>query len=226
MSEVVALRGVSKHYHVGETVVKALDRVSLTVHRGEMVAIIGPSGSGKSTLMNVIGCLDRPTDGRVLIEGQEVSQLSDDQLSTIRNRRIGFVFQQFHLLPRLSVLENVMLPLIYARVKPTVRRERAIASLERVGLADRMRHTPTELSGGQKQRVAIARALVTDPHFLMADEPTGSLDTVTSETILRLFSEINANGRTVIIVTHDPEVSAGCPRVIGIRDGHAEEQRQ
>jgi putative ABC transport system ATP-binding protein len=203
-------------------VVRALRGVTFTVEAGEMTAIVGPSGSGKSTLMNLIGCLDTPTAGRVLIEGQDVSEMGEEQLAAVRNSKVGFVFQTFNLLPRLNVLENVMTPLQYARVAPAERRERALASLERVGLADRLRHRPAELSGGQKQRVAIARALVTRPALILADEPTGALDTDTGRAILSLFREINAEGRTVLVVTHDPDVSGACRRIVHLRDGKLE----
>ena len=223
MQSVITLDDIHKHYRMGDTLIRALNGVSLTIYEGDMASIVGPSGSGKSTLMNVIGCLDRPSSGQVLIEGRDTSFMADRELSTIRNKSIGFVFQQFNLLPRLSILENVAMPLVYAGVKTRKRIQRATLELERVGLADRMKHRPTELSGGQKQRTAIARALVTDPRFVLADEPTGALDTATGDMILDLFGDIHREGRTILIVTHDPEVSARCSRVIRIRDGRKEE---
>ena len=223
MKSVITLEDIHKHYRMGDNLIRALNGVSLTIHEGDMVSIVGPSGSGKSTLMNMIGCLDRPSSGQVLIEGRDTSFMSDRELSTIRNQSIGFVFQQFNLLPRLSILENVAMPLIYAGVNARKRIQRAKIELEKVGLADRMKHRPTELSGGQKQRAAIARALVTDPSFVLADEPTGALDTATGDMILELFADIHREGRTILLVTHDPEVSARCSRVIRIRDGKKEE---
>jgi putative ABC transport system ATP-binding protein len=211
-----------RDYVMGDVVVRALRGVSLTIEAGEMTAIMGPSGSGKSTLMNLIGCLDTPTAGRVLIEGEDVSGMTEDDLAAVRNRKVGFVFQTFNLLPRLNVVENVMTPLQYARVPVRERHERAVAALERVGLGDRLRHRPTELSGGQKQRVAIARALVTQPALILADEPTGALDTETGQAILALFVQINHEGRTVLMVTHDPDVSAVCRRLVRLRDGRLE----
>lgn len=212
-----------RDYVMGDVVVRALRGVTFTVEAGEMTAIMGPSGSGKSTLMNLIGCLDTPTAGRVLIEGEDVSEMSEEDLAAVRNSKVGFVFQTFNLLPRLNVVENVMTPLQYARVGLAERRERSVAALERVGLGDRLRHKPTELSGGQKQRVAIARALVTTPALILADEPTGALDTDTGRAILDLFAEINAEGRSVLMVTHDPDVSGVCRRVVHLRDGRLEE---
>ena len=208
---------------MGDNIVKALNGVSLTIGGGEMVAITGPSGSGKSTLMNIIGCLDRPTSGKVILEDQDISFLKDDRLSWIRNQNIGFVFQQFNLLPRLSILENVAIPLLYAGIRGKARQNRAAEALARVDLGDRLRHRPTELSGGQKQRAAIARALVTDPKIILADEPTGALDTATGDIILEIFTALNREGRTVLVVTHDPEVSSKCPRIIHLRDGLKEE---
>lgn len=208
---------------MGDNIVKALNGVSLTIGGGEMVAITGPSGSGKSTLMNIIGCLDRPTSGKVILEDQDISFLKDDRLSWIRNQNIGFVFQQFNLLPRLSILENVAVPLLYAGIRGKARQNRAAEALARVDLGDRLRHRPTELSGGQKQRAAIARALVTDPKIILADEPTGALDTATGDNILEIFTALNREGRTVLVVTHDPEVSSKCPRIIHLRDGLKED---
>ena len=220
---IITMENIHKHYQMGDNIVKALNGISLTIQEGEMVSIIGPSGSGKSTLMNIIGCLDRPTSGKMLLDEQDISSLKDDRLSWIRNRNIGFVFQQFNLLPRLSILENVAMPLLYAGIRGKERHKRAAETLAKVNLGDRLRHRPTELSGGQKQRAAIARALVTDPKIVLADEPTGALDTATGEVILELFRDLNREGRTILIITHDLEVSAKCPRVIHIRDGLKEE---
>jgi len=210
-----------KTYLVGTSVVSALDGVSFEIAKGEMVAITGPSGSGKSTLMHIIGCLDRPDGGRYFLAGEDVSEMSENRLAEIRNRRIGFVFQTFNLLPRMNALLNVELPLLYAG-----RREAkgpARAALERVGLADRMHHEPNQLSGGQRQRVAIARALVTDPDILLADEPTGNLDSRTGEEILGLFNQLNREGHTIIVVTHDMGVAAHCRRQIHLLDGRVVE---
>ena len=214
---IIEARSLIKHYLVGETTVRALDDVSMTVDQGEMVAITGPSGSGKSTLMHILGCLDQPDEGRYVLAGEDVSTLKRDSLADIRNRRIGFVFQTFNLLPRLSAIENVELPLLYAGQKRA--REKAVQMLESVGLADRMRHSPNQLSGGQKQRVSIARALINDPALVLADEPTGNLDTRTGEEIMVLLETLNAGGRTIVIVTHDIALARRCRRQIHIRDG-------
>jgi putative ABC transport system ATP-binding protein len=216
---VVSVQEVTKEYRLGETSVHALRGVSLQVAAGELLAIMGPSGSGKSTLMHLMGCLDTPTTGQLFLDGEAVTGLSEERLAGIRNRKIGFVFQQFNLLARITVLENVMTPLLYGGVRPRERRARAEEALERVGLSDRLRHRPTELSGGQRQRVAIARALVTQPTLLLADEPTGALDTGTGRTILELFAAICAEGKTVIVVTHDPQVGGYCGRRVHLRDG-------
>lgn len=220
MEEVIRLENVWKHYRVGESVVKALDEVELTVRRGEYVAIMGPSGSGKSTMMNILGCLDTPTGGHYYLGGTDVSGMDDDSLSAVRNREIGFVFQSFNLLPRYSALENVELPLLYAGVSKAERVRRAREQLRRVGLAERMAHRPSELSGGQRQRVAIARALVVRPSIILADEPTGNLDTNTSLEIMDLFEEIHSGGNTVIMVTHEEDIARYAQRIVRLRDGH------
>ncbi len=206
-----------KAYRLGQTTVCALDAVDIVIREGEMVAIMGPSGSGKSTLMNILGCLDTPDDGRYLLAGENVAQLSNDQLARIRNRRIGFVFQTFNLLPRLSARENVELPLLYAGQADA--RTAAANALDMVGLKDRMAHEPSQLSGGQRQRVAVARAIVTDPAIVLADEPTGNLDSKTGDEILTLFQRLNRDGRTVIVVTHDEYVAGHCQRQVRLRDG-------
>lgn len=219
---VIALRNVSRYYVMGEFIVKALDGVSITIKKGEFTSIMGPSGSGKSTMMNLIGCLDTPTDGQILIDGEDTSGMNEAELAFIRNQKVGFVFQQFNLLGKLTALENVVTPLLYAGYRPRERRRMAINALESVGLADRMYHRPNELSGGQKQRVAIARALVNNPSILLADEPTGALDTRTGNQIMELFDEINSEGRTVILVTHDRELGLKAKRQIYLRDGKIE----
>jgi putative ABC transport system ATP-binding protein len=220
---VIEARGLTKVYKMGEVEVQALRGLSMQIGRGEVVAIMGPSGSGKSTLMNIIGCLDRPTAGEYLLDGESVAQLNDDQLATIRNRKVGFVFQSFNLLPRASALANVELPMRYSGASRS-RRERAKEALEKVGLADRMSHRPNELSGGQQQRVAIARALVNAPAIILADEPTGNLDTTSGHEILELLLSLNREqGTTLIIVTHDAGIAANTQRIIRIRDGVVEE---
>ncbi|HUZ43702.1 MAG TPA: ABC transporter ATP-binding protein [Acidimicrobiales bacterium] len=220
---IIELVDVRKVYSAGSLSVEALRGVSLTIEEGEFVAIIGPSGSGKSTLMHILGCLDTPTSGSFHLSGQDVSHMSETELAHIRNQRIGFVFQGFHLLSTMSAWRNVELPLAYASVPRAERRERAIAALRRVGLGERVEHRPGELSGGQQQRVAVARALVTDPDVVLADEPTGNLDTASTEEILGLFSDLHRAGRTVVLITHEPEVAAVASRVIRVRDGQVTE---
>jgi putative ABC transport system ATP-binding protein len=215
----IRLESIYKNYTQGKNDVRVLKGIDLRVHEGEYVAIMGPSGSGKSTLMNIIGALDRPTSGRYFLDGEDVSTLEDDELAEIRNRKIGFVFQTFNLLPRMSALRNVELPLVYAGVKASARKKLAMESLERVGLTDRAHHRPNEMSGGQRQRVAIARALVVDPKILFADEPTGNLDTQTGDDILALFQALNAVGATVVMVTHEHDVAMHANRIVHIRDG-------
>jgi putative ABC transport system ATP-binding protein len=215
----IQLENIIKNYVLGEVEVPVLREVNLTVEKGEYASIMGASGSGKSTLMNIIGCLDRPSAGHYLFEGQDITQLSDDELADVRNEQIGFVFQQFNLLPRLSALENVMLPMVYAGYPKTERRERAEEVLLQVGLADRMANRPNQLSGGQQQRVAIARALVNRPALLLADEPTGALDTKTSQEVMTLMTNLNEQGITVIVVTHEPDVAHQTKRMIRVQDG-------
>jgi putative ABC transport system ATP-binding protein len=215
----IELVNITKTYRMGSMDITVLEDISLTVQSGELIAVMGPSGSGKSTLMNILGCLDRPTAGVYYFETREISTLTDDELAAVRNAKIGFVFQTFNLLPRFSALKNVEVPLIYAGIPNRQRRERAVPLLEKVGLGTRMQHKPTELSGGQQQRVAIARALVNNPPLLLADEPTGNLDSRSGEEILNILTELNRQGVTVIIVTHDPDVAAQCRRIINLKDG-------
>jgi len=219
VSALIELSGVRKIYEMGAEQVRALDGVDLDVSSGEYVAIMGASGSGKSTLMNLIGCLDTPTEGTYLLNGTEVQTLDDSELAAIRNQEIGFVFQTFNLLARTSALKNVELPLTYAGIPRRARKEQATKALERVGLGERLKHSPNELSGGQRQRVAIARALVNEPSILMADEPTGNLDSATSEEIMALFGELHRQGNTVLLVTHEPDIAEHAERQIVLRDG-------
>ena len=219
------IRDLTRRYELGGETIHALRGVSLDIHRNEYVAVMGPSGSGKSTMMNLLGCLDTPSSGEYWLNRQEVSQLADDALAQVRNREIGFVFQTFNLLPRATALHNVELPLVYAGLPGSERRDRAAHALEQVGLANRRDHRPNELSGGQRQRVAIARALVNQPSILLADEPTGNLDSTTSEEIMRVFSELHASGQTVIMVTHEADIAAHAARIITLRDGRIESDR-
>ena len=225
VDSVIQIRELKRHYKMGDNIVKALDGVSFDINRNEYVAIMGPSGSGKSTLMNVIGCLDTPSAGSYVLNKDEVAKMTDDDLAEIRNKEIGFVFQTFNLLPRTSCLANVELPLIYAGMKASDRKEKAMATLEKVGLADRWHHKPNELSGGQRQRVAIARALVNDPSILLADEPTGNLDSKTGDEIMLLFESLQALGNTIIVVTHEQEIANHARRIIRLRDGLIESDR-
>ena len=215
----IELRDITRHYQMGEERIAALAGVGFVVHRGEMVAIIGTSGSGKSTLLNILGCLDTPTSGQYRLGGRDVQDLSDDERALARNRQIGFVFQSFHLLPRATAAKNVALPLVYRGVPKRERLERATAALAKVGLGGRARHRPNQMSGGQRQRTAIARALVTEPSLLLCDEPTGNLDSATSEDIMALFHRLHAEGNTILIVTHEPRIAAQCQRAIRVADG-------
>ncbi len=224
MNTLIHLENIVREYQMGEEVVRALRGVTLSIEPNEYVAIMGPSGSGKSTLMNIIGCLDTPTSGRYFLEGEDVSDLDDNELAEIRNKKIGFVFQTFHLLPRYTAVRNVELPLIYAGVPADERYERAVAMLEKVGLGDRLFHKPNELSGGQRQRVAIARALINNPSLLLADEPTGNLDSRTGAEILALFDELWRQGNTIILVTHEPHVAQHANRIIHILDGQIQKE--
>jgi putative ABC transport system ATP-binding protein len=223
---VIEVSEISKTYHVSDDiVVRALDRVSLRIERGEYVAIMGSSGSGKSTLMHILGCLDSPTSGTYRLNGHVVGDIPQDDLSDLRNRRIGFVFQSFNLVPRTTALANVELPLAYAGVPRARRRQAALAALDAVGMADRVDHLPSELSGGQQQRVAVARALVTNPSLILADEPTGNLDSRSTDEILAIFERLNGDGRTVVLITHEPDVAERARRVIRLGDGHVLEDR-
>jgi putative ABC transport system ATP-binding protein len=223
---VIQVRDVSKVFNLGQISVTALRNVSLRIDSGDFVAVMGSSGSGKSTLMNILGCLDLPSGGRYLIDGVDVSQMDEDDLSDLRNRKIGFVFQSFNLVPRTSALLNVELPLAYAGLRGAARRRRAERALASVGMANRIHHQPSQLSGGQQQRVAIARALVTNPALILADEPTGNLDSHATEEVLRIFSRLNEEGRTVVLITHEPDVARQCKRVIRLSDGEVIEDRR
>lgn len=223
MQPVIQLQNIRKNYYLGNVVIEVLKGISLQINRNEYVALMGPSGSGKSTLMNLIGCLDTPTSGEYILNGQAVSRMTDNGLADVRNQEIGFVFQQFHLLPRLTALENVALPLVYAGVSKKERTERANEVLKQVHLTDRSHHKPNELSGGQNQRVAIARALINRPSIILADEPTGNLDSKTSQEIMGIFDAIQAAGNTVVLVTHEEDIAAHAGRVIRLKDGMMEE---
>ncbi len=216
---IIRLEAIEKTYGSGNTEVRALDKIDLIIHQGEYCSIMGASGSGKSTAMNIIGCLDRPTAGKYYLDNVAVAGLADEQLAEIRNRKIGFVFQQFHLLPQASALENVILPMVYAGIPSQERRDRAVAALEKVGLGNRINNRPNQLSGGQQQRVAIARAIVNEPLLLLADEPTGALDSHTTKEVLSIFSELHSGGITVVMVTHEPEVAKLTERIIWFKDG-------
>lgn len=218
-NKLIEIEGITKFYKVGTQIVKALNGVDMTVNQNEFVALMGPSGSGKSTLMNVIGCLDTPTAGKYILNKKDVSRMVDDELAAIRNKEIGFVFQTFNLLPRYSALENVALPLIYAGLSKKERNERASEVLEQVGLTDRMSHKPNELSGGQRQRVAVARALVNRPSIILADEPTGNLDSKTSDEIMSLINDIHQQGNTIVLVTHEEDIAEHAKRIVRLRDG-------
>jgi putative ABC transport system ATP-binding protein len=221
-SSLIRLRGLTKEYIMGREVLKVLKGIDLDINRGEYVALMGPSGSGKSTLMNMIGCLDSPTSGTYVLNGMDVSKMGDNELAGIRNKEIGFVFQTFNLMPRQTALDNVALPLIYAGIKKAEREERALNALKNVGLADRVHHKPNELSGGQRQRVAVARALVNNPSLLLADEPTGNLDSKTSIEIMNLFEELYSKGNTIVLVTHEEEIAHFAKRIIRLKDGMIE----
>jgi len=222
---VISVRNLTREYLMGTEVVHALRGASLDIRRNEYLAVMGPSGSGKSTLMNLIGCLDTPTSGEYWLSGQEVSRMRDDALARVRNREIGFVFQTFNLLPRATALHNVELPLVYGGVNSKERRQRAMDALDRVGLGDRVGHRPNELSGGQRQRVAIARALVNRPALLLADEPTGNLDSTTSDELMQVFQQLHDEGQTIIMVTHEPSIAAHAHRVVVLKDGRVESDR-
>ncbi len=224
MSEILNMKDICKSYYMGDDELEVLHKVNLTVHSGEFLSILGPSGSGKSTMMNIIGCLDIPTSGKYLLSGKDIEDLSESELAAVRNKEIGFVFQSFQLLPRLTALKNVELPLIYSNVPVSERKMRAKEMLEKVGLSDKMSNLPNQLSGGQQQRVAIARALVTQPTILLADEPTGALDQKTGAQVMELFEKLNEDGRTIIMITHDQGIAKHAKRVVKILDGYLTEQ--
>ena len=226
MQPIIELQQIRKTYYMGSNTLDVLKGISLMINKNEYVALMGPSGSGKSTLMNILGCLDTPSGGTYILNGKDVSKMADDDLAEVRNQEIGFVFQQFNLLPRLTAAENVALPLIYAGVGRKERTERAMIALQKVALADRSTHKPNEMSGGQIQRVAIARALVNNPSILLADEPTGNLDSKTSEEVMGIFGQIQAAGNTVVLVTHEEDIAAHAKRVVRLRDGNIESDRQ
>ena len=226
MEPLITIKDIGRKYVIGAEVIHALKSVSLTINKGEFVALMGPSGSGKSTLMNILGCLDTPTQGEYILNGINVSHMTDNQLADVRNKEIGFVFQTFNLLPRNTALDNVGLPLIYAGVKKAERRERSRRALENVGLGNRVEHKPNELSGGQRQRVAVARALINNPSIILADEPTGNLDTKTSAEIMALLEEIHAKGNTIILVTHEEDIARHAHRIVRMRDGLIEKDFQ
>ncbi len=226
MSSIIHLENIQKSYYLGKQELKVLKGITLEIFKNEYVALMGPSGSGKSTLMNILGCLDSPTGGRYILNGEDVSKMLDDDLADVRNKEIGFVFQQFNLLPRLTAAENVALPLIYNGTAKKIRMEYALEMLDRVGLADRSHHKPNELSGGQNQRVAIARALVNNPSIILADEPTGNLDSKTSVEIMHIFDKIQAEGNTVILVTHEEDIAEYARRIIRLKDGIIESDHQ
>ena len=226
MQPIIELQQIRKTYYMGSNTLDVLKGISLIINKNEYVALMGPSGSGKSTLMNILGCLDTPSGGTYILNGKDVSKMADDDLAEVRNQEIGFVFQQFNLLPRLTAAENVALPLIYAGVGRKERTERAMIALQKVALADRSTHKPNEMSGGQIQRVAIARALVNNPSILLADEPTGNLDSKTSEEVMGIFGQIQAAGNTVVLVTHEEDIAAHAKRVVRLRDGNIESDRQ
>lgn len=223
MKEILKMMDLTKSYYMGGEELKALNNVNLVINEGEFVSVLGPSGSGKTTFMNIVGCLDVPTEGHYTLAGQKVEDLSEKELARIRNKEIGFIFQNFQLLPRLSALQNVELPMVYAGIPSAERKKRATAILERVGLGDKLPNLPTQLSGGQQQRVAIARAVVTEPSILLADEPTGALDQGTGQQIMELFKELNKEGRTVIMITHDKNIASNGNRILNIIDGHISE---
>lgn len=219
---VISLKGIKRQFNLGDEIIYALNEINLEINKNEYVALMGPSGSGKSTLMNILGCLDTPSAGQYFLQGKDVSKSSDNELAAVRNKEIGFIFQTFNLIPRLTTIENVALPLIYAGWSKKERDARAIEVLQQVGLGDRMKHKPNELSGGQRQRVAVARALVNNPSLILADEPTGNLDTKTSYEIMKLFEDIHANGNTLVVVTHEEDIASYTHRIVRMRDGLVE----